>query len=709
MIAMESSRSPEAAKRGFDEAFPPTTPIRELKRARSETPGVEASNYVLYDGPIVRGTPSPIKSELAPPIKSEAAPPVKNEAASPIKSESETSDYEEATFAEIGTQVSHDNHVDASTQVSRDKYVDVSIQVPGGSYETTATQTDPIPVPIVFDTATQTTPVMFAEQVWAQELSAIRRRHPLMKGKCITVKTRARPASITSGAKNNTHPTHSSHFPRDSPLKSTNVATTKRPLAVIDLLDSSDDDNIPLKTSSRVGGAEFVSSDDPDDKALVADAHDEHFSGTTMVGSSEIVEGTANYGHDTSSSDHTADSRGVSYDMGNEAPGYHGQDFSLMTPGALPRSSDIYASHSGSFDAGPCQLLDAEPNENLEREEIDSDQYDYGMDGFAPPRVEDSSFYRGGEEDAHLLRYQDRWHNIGQIPSPSAGTRLDLESYLGEMGLNIAHKLEWNVRQILLTTGYGGHSYDEDEAVRRVWRSDPQIKLYSGFPLVEDVEFLATGNNRRPPGDCYWRALAMCLHGDSDLWKLIKAEHLEFMFHVLTNETHPRHKLYSEKLNNRFFESRGPNHLSFKANIWQLLNMPHSWTPGVTQQISADLYNIHLVTFTYDHNKNFCSEVSVRGAYNSRHIFMLFMDNMHFQPLTPNEYLATAHFNGAPKGNSTKVLQSIQHPWRNDWTKEVPAPVPRNHGCDMFELSRLMDAKKAAQALNEDTKVRNWL
>jgi hypothetical protein len=58
---------------------------------------------------------------------------------------------------------------------------------------------------------------------------------------------------------------------------------------------------------------------------------------------------------------------------------------------------------------------------------------------------------------------------------------------------------------------------------------------------------------------------------------------------------------------------------------------------------------------------------------------------------------ATARFSNAPKADSKKVKHAIQHPWRNDWTKEVPAPVPRNHGCDLFQLRKLMSTAKPAK------------
>jgi hypothetical protein len=248
----------------------------------------------------------------------------------------------------------------------------------------------------------------------------------------------------------------------------------------------------------------------------------------------------------------------------------------------------------------------------------------------------------------NALRYQDRFNDVGEIPGPKSSLRLKLDDYVRDSGINSnLVGLEGSIECVLKETFYGSETLDDEQAFRRSWLEDGDIRLYKGFPLVEDIGFVCVGNNARPLGDCYWRGLAYHLQGKSARWDLVKAEHLEYLHHVLTDKTHPRHELYTGQLNTQFFLTHGPvmSHGSFsatrelKANLWQLLHMPHCWTPGVMQQITADLYNIHLVTFSYDTRKNLCSEVSVRGAYNSRHVFMLFTNSNHFQPLTPNEYL----------------------------------------------------------------------
>ncbi|KAI0444270.1 hypothetical protein F4803DRAFT_260828 [Xylaria telfairii] len=340
----------------------------------------------------------------------------------------------------------------------------------------------------------------------------------------------------------------------------------------------------------------------------------------------------------------------------------------------------------------------------------------YGQAGRRYLRYEPEApqFYGYGDkwplkEAERTLRYQDRYNDVGEIPGPKSGLRLNLDRYVEDTGINDdALGLEWVIESVYENTFYAGETLDEEQALRASWVNDKTARLYNGFPLVESIGFVTLPNNSKPDGDCYWRALAYTLCGKPNRWDSIKADHQAYLRHVLSDKTHPRHELYA-KLNTQFFETHGPilkngsfNITSaFKANLWQLLYMPHSWTPGVMQQITADLYNIHLITFTYDAGKNMCSDVSIRGAYNSRHVFMLF-NGFHFQPLVVNEYLGwefryprvtlagTARFSNAPKANSRKVKQATQHPWRNDWTKEVPPPVPRNHGCDLFQLRKYM-------------------
>ncbi|KAK5634105.1 hypothetical protein RRF57_009819 [Xylaria bambusicola] len=253
---------------------------------------------------------------------------------------------------------------------------------------------------------------------------------------------------------------------------------------------------------------------------------------------------------------------------------------------------------------------------------------------------------KASREVEHALRYQDRLSDVGEIPGPRSALRFKLDNYLRDIRSD-AVGLAKNIKSVIQETFYAYETIDEEQGLEKSWANQP-MNMYKGFPLVEDIGFVSVRNRFSPDGDCYWRALAYILHGKPTRWDMIKADHLAYIQHVLGDKTHPRHQLYAQ-LNSQFFETHGGLVSSngcaamtsaFKANVWQLLHLPQSWTPGVMQQITADLYNIYLVTFTYDALENMCSEVSIRGAYNSRHVFMLYTNNNHFQPLTVNEYLS---------------------------------------------------------------------
>jgi len=251
---------------------------------------------------------------------------------------------------------------------------------------------------------------------------------------------------------------------------------------------------------------------------------------------------------------------------------------------------------------------------------------------------------------------------------------------------------------------------NEQDALREfIHRSDASAasrdggyKVLRGFPMVENVDFVVPLNFADPDGDCYWRAVSFCLHGTSSHFDAVKAEHLAYLHCVLTDPTHPRHDLYKNTLNNKLFSVASPVPTGgLKANLFQLLHMPHTWTPAAMQQITADLYNIMLVTFSQV--KEMVTEVSTRGVYNSRHILMRFVDECHFTPMFPNNFMpwefryprptveSTAQFASAPKARSSK--EAWQHPWRIEYTKEVMPPVPRLHGCPINKIQQYMKAQ----------------
>ncbi|KAI0863862.1 hypothetical protein F4860DRAFT_468013 [Xylaria cubensis] len=302
---------------------------------------------------------------------------------------------------------------------------------------------------------------------------------------------------------------------------------------------------------------------------------------------------------------------------------YHHEYKRHQSPAQTCREKLVYVKGTSVFARNTNQY--GQVKQRYMRDEPESSRF-YGYSSTCSPRETDIT-----------LRYQDRFNNVGEIPGPKTSLRVDLDRYIKDTGINDdVLGMEQEIESVYEKTFYAGETLDEEQALRSSWANEPTM-LYKGFPLVENIGFVAIGNHAKPAGDCYWRALAYILYGQPTRWDLIKADHQAYLRHVLGDKTHPRHELHS-KLNTQFFESNGPRLGKFKANLWQLLHMPHSWTPGAMQQVTADLYNIHLVTFEYSKDRNLCSNVSVRGAYNSRHVFMLF-DGTHFQPLAVNEYL----------------------------------------------------------------------
>ncbi|KAH9897288.1 hypothetical protein F4778DRAFT_793870 [Xylariomycetidae sp. FL2044] len=310
--------------------------------------------------------------------------------------------------------------------------------------------------------------------------------------------------------------------------------------------------------------------------------------------------------------------------------------------------------------------------------------------GIHPSRVNAQSTTR-------LLRYQHPRAFQVHLPSPITSLDLDLDKYRTDTTGVARGEHEKKITDFLKQSSWGEPISDDGKAISENFTKSKGTWARKGFPLVEQVTFLIAGNYKKPSGDCYWRAVSLSLYGSDEHWTLVKAEHLAYLYHVLSQPDHPRTQLYWQ-LNRKFFDTSATGLPTFKANIWQILHMPHSWTPGIMQQITADLYNIHIVTFAY--KKDTVHEVSARGVYNSRHIFLLFKDNNHFQPMIPNEYIpwefrypritveVTAKYRFAPRATSKKT--TVQHPWRNEFTQEVMPPVGRAHGAHVGALRQWM-------------------
>lgn len=378
-------------------------------------------------------------------------------------------------------------------------------------------------------------------------------------------------------------------------------------------------------------------------------------------------------------------------------------------------------SREGSYDS----LFDSPPHDDhYELQQLmEQDHEEYPE--------EEPKFYGFSDREAttstrSLLRFQDRFSHVGHCPSPEFGHRLILGSFLYESKNKIPGNVEQAIEQSLWSATGQKATMDEDTSIAKEWcparktmngdsiskesgltsKSDSYY-LMKGFPLVENVEFLVNKNIATPSGDCYWRTISFCLYGSPDHWDRVKADHIHYLHHVLSHKHHDRHELYME-LNEKFFNtsssnSKGQVLREFTANMYQSLHMAHTWTPATIEQVTADLYNVCLIVFTRDPNTNYISETAVRGSYNARHIFLQFVDGNHFQPMVPNEFKPsefryprvtvdkTATYGNAPKATSTKT--TLEHPWRNDFTRVVPGPVPYFVDFDRESARNLMRSR----------------
>lgn len=214
-------------------------------------------------------------------------------------------------------------------------------------------------------------------------------------------------------------------------------------------------------------------------------------------------------------------------------------------------------------------------------------------------------------------------------------------------------------------------------------------QLYKGFPMVENVTFVAHENlsNSISGGCCYWTALALLLYGDAEQWLRVKADHLAHFGRVLVNEEHPRYELYT-KLNSKMYNVRAgypANHKeneellpTFCANLWMVLKLPGVYVPMQMLDITADLYEAYITVYSMgleeEEEENKVKEVRTRGAYNGRHLAMMYADGNHFRPMVPNEFLSWEFKFPRITQESTKGLpykvgkaDGVKHPWRSEF------------------------------------------
>lgn len=120
----------------------------------------------------------------------------------------------------------------------------------------------------------------------------------------------------------------------------------------------------------------------------------------------------------------------------------------------------------------------------------------------------------------------------------------------------------------------------------------------------------------------------------------------------IADSEHCRHQLYTE-MNQKFYNTTisldntklRDREVDTAANFYQLLSLPQVWMPLDMLDVTADIYNLFIVVFTITEPTTarpqpLVTEVNVKGSYNARHVFLLF-NGFHYQPMVPNEFLAS--------------------------------------------------------------------
>lgn len=228
-----------------------------------------------------------------------------------------------------------------------------------------------------------------------------------------------------------------------------------------------------------------------------------------------------------------------------------------------------------------------------------------------------------------------------------------------------------------------------DEAVSRNWTQDSsQTSLLFNFPMLGNVVFYRAMNYGGARSACFFKALAYLVYGDQSLYQRVQSEHLQHYSDVLEWEDHPRHQLYT-MMNQKFYSttistantnSTLNSEVGTLANFFQLLSIPQAWMPLDMLDVTADLYNLFIVVYTINESSTrthpLVTEVNVKGSYNARHVFLLF-NGFHYQPMVPNEFLASEftfprvtyeNVKGLPWSRDTdQGKSSVDLRWRITW------------------------------------------
>ncbi|OIW32497.1 hypothetical protein CONLIGDRAFT_668188 [Coniochaeta ligniaria NRRL 30616] len=318
-----------------------------------------------------------------------------------------------------------------------------------------------------------------------------------------------------------------------------------------------------------------------------------------------------------------------------------------------------------------------------------------------------------------LLRYHQMDDHPGEWPSPSVGLRFDLDRFRDDFGWPAE-----DVKSVFAAEfAEGGKDFyadpfaDQDaglasDLTQTGWqlgaREPTKVMLIRNLPLVEDVVFVRhdnmCGDRGITRGTCYWTAMATHLYGDARYWLRLKAEHLEHFAEVLNNRDHPRHDHYTQLNEKRYMAAASPGPGKKTAgskifvNLWQVLNLPGVYTPMAILDVTANLFGLYLVVYSYHLRaepgqtkpgpyEQKVYQTIARGAYNARHLGLIFANGNHFQPIIPNDYVhwefkfprftqdSTAGF------PSTGKKDGIEHPWRSEFKRQL-APAIVDHGFD---------------------------
>jgi hypothetical protein len=286
---------------------------------------------------------------------------------------------------------------------------------------------------------------------------------------------------------------------------------------------------------------------------------------------------------------------------------------------------------------------------------------------------------------AGRMKYQDL--DLGRkkkYPSRTNGLGFDMATLRSEYDWPGSERTaedteaSWNLAMYMTIPPLGF-----DEVVSREWAQDAGSGgLVYGFPLTGDVVFFRPGNYTGARAACFFKAVGYFVYGTHKFYQRVQAEHLQYFGDVLEWEDHPRHQLYN-MMNAKFYETlvevNRESHVPTVANFFQLLSIPHIWMPLDMLDVTADLYNLFIMVYTIN-DKHEIIEVSAKGSYNARHICLLF-DGHHFQPMVPNEFLASEFTLPRITYNNTRGLplltgkdidkSSIDLACRNTWRSRL--------------------------------------